>query len=285
MKTYRHRTIVFFLISISCFLAVYSQSSKDVKILFYRGQHLEEVKGELGEAIKVYQQVLERFPEERTFAARALLRIGICYKKMGNQQAQQAFQRIIQEFADQPEVAAEAQTRLQVLKKPERLISGEGMISRQVWADPQTDPSGSISPDGRYLTFTDWFRGDLYVRDLVTGINRNLTNNPSGSLDFANYARWSPDGQEIAYFWNERPFNDLRIIEKDGSEPRIIFHDESVKWIMLGGWSPDGKLISMCTEDKHTPNQTIALISAESGDVQVLKTEKAAIYIIVFLLF
>lgn len=272
-KPNRSNAAIFILVFICCLLTAYSQSTKDVKILYYRGQHLEEVKGELAEAIMVYRQVLEQFPDERNFAARALLRIGICYKKMGDQKAQQAFQRIIQEFADQPEIAAEAQTRLQVLLRPERLIAGEGMVSRQVWADHQTEVSGSISPDGRYLSFVNWYTGDLHVRDIVTGINRNLTNNPSGSLDFAINARWSPDGKKIAYYWNVRPYADLRIVGMDGSEPRVLLHKNLVNAILVGGWSPDGNLISVCIKNRSTKKQTIALVSFENGELRELRSE------------
>jgi Tol biopolymer transport system component len=190
---------------------------------------------------------------------------------MGDQKAQQAFQRLIKEYADQGDIAAEAQTRLQVLKKPERLIAGEGMISRQVWADSQTDPSGSISPDGRYLSFVNWYTGDLLVRDLVTGKNRNLTNNPSGSLDIPNYPKWSPEGLKLAYCWYVRPYAELRIIGIDGSEPRAIYRDDRVKPISIGGWSPDGRLISAFFQDTQTKEQTIALITVQTGEVQVLK--------------
>ena len=43
------------------------------------------------------------------------------------------------------------------------------MNVRQVWATPDSDNSGGPSPDGRYLSFTDWTTGDVSVRDLVTG--------------------------------------------------------------------------------------------------------------------
>jgi len=262
---------IFFLILVFCCVTLRAQSSREAGILFYRGQQLEEVKGELREAIKVYEQVLEQFPGERAFGARALLHIGICYKKIGDQQALQVFQRVIEEFSDQQEIAAEAQTRLQILVEPAPLIANEGLVTRQIWADSQTDPSGSISPDGRYLSFVDWGKGDLLMRDLTTGINRYLVKNPPGCLDFAIHAVWSPDGKEIAYFWCTTSFCDLRVVGIDGSEPRTIFADDDVKWILPGGWSPDGRFISALLEYHSKPDQNIALIPVEKGDVHILK--------------
>ncbi len=48
-----------------------------------------------------------------------------------------------------------------------------------VKAEPKTykvaelmDLFGAVSPDGRFLTYTDWRTGDLAVRDLKTGEDR-----------------------------------------------------------------------------------------------------------------
>ncbi len=258
---------------ILCCLTAFSQREKQAKILFHQGLHLEEVKGELKEAIAVFRQVVERFPDERMVAASALLHIGICYEKMGKREAQETYEQIIQEFADIPEIAGEARTRLQTIKKPVRIIASEGMINRQVWADTSSDPSGSISPDGRYLSFIDWETGDLAVRDLTTGENRSLTKKGSWkTADFALNARWSPDGKDIAYAWFHGPYCDLRITGLNTSDVRILHHDKDVIYIEPGGWSPDGNLISVCLSKSNGAIHTIALISVVDETLTVLKT-------------
>ena len=54
-------------------------------------------------------------------------------------------------------------------------VAGAVSLS-QVGTDPAAIPTGSVSPDGRYLSFTDSTTGDLAVHDLETGENRRLTN-------------------------------------------------------------------------------------------------------------
>ena len=55
------------------------------------------------------------------------------------------------------------------------------MTARQVWAGPDVvDVWGSVSPDGRYLSFVDWGTGDLALRDLRTKQSR-----PTGPVPMA----------------------------------------------------------------------------------------------------
>ena len=115
---------------------------------------------------------------------------------------------------------------------------GGGITLRQVWADPGSDSLGSVSSDGRYLSFTDWDTGDLAVRDLTTGENRRLTNKGTWS-DNRSYAEFSviaPNGEQVVYAW----FNDddrlyeLRIIETRGevanNKPRVLYRHEEAVW-------------------------------------------------------
>jgi len=53
------------------------------KELFERALYLEETKGDLEKAIEVYSRVVKEFPDERSTAAKAQLRIGMCYEELG----------------------------------------------------------------------------------------------------------------------------------------------------------------------------------------------------------
>lgn len=44
----------------------------------------------------------------------------------------------------------------------------------------EVDTTGSVSPHGRFLSYTNWDIGDLFIRDLKTGENRNLSVHPAG---------------------------------------------------------------------------------------------------------
>ena len=76
-------------------------------------------------------------------------------------------------------------------------ISGGGMAARQIW---DGDWTGSPSPDGRYLSFTDWSSGDLAIRNLDTGQNRRVTRKGSWEKGEGQTFRsiFSPGGRWIA---------------------------------------------------------------------------------------
>lgn len=267
------RTLVALALAASFFLPGFSQDEKAASILYHRGLHFEEVSGDLEKAIEAYREVVLKYPGEREVVAKALLRIGICYEKLGKKEAQTTFQRIIKEFSDQKDVATEARVRLQNLRGPVVPIAGGGMVNRQVWADSQSDPSGSVSFDGRYLAFIDWDSGDLAVRDLFLGHNRRLTRKGSwNTSDFALHARWSPDTREIAYAWFYGPGCDLRVIGLSSSRERIIYKESGLISIKPGGWSPDGRWICACLRYEKEMRHSISLIKVSDGTQRMLKT-------------
>lgn len=112
----------------------------------------------------------------------------------------------------------------------------------------EVDTTGSVSSDGRSLTYTDWTTGNLAVRDLATGEKHHLTS--KGWPEFAFPSTISPDGQQVAYGWtNQDGSCDLRIINLDGSEPRVVYHDQKAMSVQHGTghrtantlWLPSGK--------------------------------------------
>lgn len=271
MKVFQ-KSLAIILVGLFCVTA-FSQSSKKAEILFYRGLHLEEVKGELKEAIAVYQQLLKEFADVRPIAAKALLHIGICYEKMGGREAQKAYERIISEFSDQREIAAEARVRLSLIEQPSsKAKEDKGFVVRQVWEGFGTAPLGTPSPDGQYISDVDWETGNLIVRDLVTGEKRLLTKDSSDWSQYAECSTFSPDSKQIAYAWlNEDWIYDLRIIGLDGSGPRIIYSSKEVEQILPVEWSPDGKHIWTVISQKDKIYK-ICEISVKDGSVRVLKS-------------
>src|SRR6185295_83722 len=89
------------------------------KIEFAEGQlhaaiRKEMVEGDRKCAIALYEQVLASAMGNRAVAARALIRLGQCYEKLGNAEARKAYERVVKEFSDQKD-ASEAQALLAAL--------------------------------------------------------------------------------------------------------------------------------------------------------------------------
>jgi Tol biopolymer transport system component len=264
-KTIFLQKVLAILLAVFCCVIAFSQKNNEAKILFHQGLHLEEAMGELVEAIAVYKQVVEQFPEERETTAKAHLHMGICYEKLGKREAQKAYQLIIREFADQQEVVAEAQARLAALEKHPVPAAAKGLSVRRVWT-PQRGFARSVSPDGRYLIFRG--AGYVGVHDLVTGKSRRLA--AGNSLT---NVELSPDVKQVAYIHGLPRFDELRLIGLEASEPRVLYQTEIGDRLSdVGGWSPDGKYISAVLAKADGNNYQIVMISVADGSLRILKT-------------
>ena len=131
----------------------------------------ETVEGDLRGAIEQYKKIAQS--QDRSIAAKALIRMAECYQKLGDVQARTIFEQVVRDYADQPDAVKTARARLGVT--PGALNTG--MTTRQVWTGREVDTYGSVSPDGRLISFTDWDTGDLALHDVTTGQNRRLTTN------------------------------------------------------------------------------------------------------------
>ena len=133
---------------------------------------------------------------------------------------------------------------------------------------------GETSPDGKYLSYTDWKTGNLAIYEITTREKYILTN--EGSMNFvspkfANKSRWSPDSKQIVYGWFNKGIIELRIIGLDGSKPRVLYRNKEVVWAQTCDWSADGTKILAGFWRKDGPIQ-IVLVSTEDGSVRILKT-------------
>jgi Tol biopolymer transport system component len=242
-----------------------AQKDDQAEVLMQAAHQKQLVEGQLEEAIQLYKRIVQEHAGSRAVAAKALLEMGQCYEKLGNTEARKAYERLVRDYGDQSEAAAQARARLAALSGKIASSSSE-MVTRRVWAGPDVDAQGSVSPDGRYLSYVDSTTGDLALRDLVTGKMRHLTNNTESSGN-AFFSTISPDGKQVAYEWYQDGSGDLRLVGLDGSAPRIF----------PGGaiptdWSPDGKYVLgvVLRIGTQFPSQ-IALTSVADGSVRVLK--------------
>ena len=67
--------------------------------------------------------------------------------------------------------------------------------TRRVWSGPEVETEGTISPDGRFLTYIK--DGDLWIDAWEGGALRMLAGSDNKDIAVQSYL-WSPDSQAIA---------------------------------------------------------------------------------------
>ena len=275
---------IFLLVGVSFLFSDLIQQ-ESAKELFEKALYLEETKGNLEKAIELYERIAMEFPDERATAAKALFHIGVCYEKLGLEKARKAFQKVVEDYPDQVEIAGMAREKLATFTRAQAKAQKEdlGLKIQLIWSGQNAGILGGISPDGKYLTTTDWYTGDLAVRDLTTGKDRRLTNKGSWmkSEEFALFSKWSPDGKQIVYNWYNQKSNnfDLYTVNLEKPEPKILYENKIKTnegldaYVHPFDWHPNGKQV-LIGYYKGDGLFVVGYLSVEDGDLQVLKTFK-----------
>jgi len=253
-------------------LAAAPRKSDQQELSLQKAIQTETVDGDLKSAIEQYKKIAQG--RDRAVAAKALVRMGECYEKLGDAEARKAYERVVRDFGDQKDLAETARTRLAALERAGGLSYPPGITLRKVWALSHGYLVGSPSPDGRYHSFADWDTGDLFLRDLVTGQNRRRTHTGTWEdpEEYAESSVISGDGRQIAYAWyNKESYYELRVCGIDGSNPRTVYRDKEFgHWIQPYQWTADGKQI-LAVLMKAKKEWQFALIPAAGGTVRVLE--------------
>jgi Tol biopolymer transport system component len=256
--------------SVMVLAALAAQKGNRAELQLEAAVNKEVVAGDLKGAIELYRKAAQS--SDRALAAKALVRMGQCYERLGDAEARKAYERVVRDFGDQKDLAETARRRLAALERAGGFSHPSGITLRKVWVCPYGSGliDGSPSPDGRHLSFTDWETGDVAVRDLVTGQNRRLTSKGTwkDSDEYAEASVISGDGRQVAFAWfNKEKYYELRVIGMDGSNPRVVLRNVD-GYVEPYQWTADGKqILAYLTKEKR-----IALIPAAGGPERVLKT-------------
>jgi len=239
---------------------------------------METVEGDLKGAIEAYKKIAEA--GNRAVAAKALIRMGQCYEKLGDAEARKAYERVVREFFDQKEAVEQARALLAASTRDRPTESGlafqrKGVLSPAAVAGGL---SRHPSPDGRYIFFQT--TGCLWQRDLTTGEDRRLIQGqPCESV--GSTPEVSPDGKQIAYtrriVKGDVPSYELWVAGIDGSGVKLVMNDKERRlspkgWFSPKGWSPDAKHILIVVYSDMTGLQgvSLALVSVTDGSVRAV---------------
>ena len=184
------------------------------------------------------------------------------------------FERVVREFGDQKQAADAARAGLASVAA----TGPAATVNRQLWTGPDVDTMGTITADGRYLSFTDWNTGNLAIRDMSRGTWRPLTNKAGydDDPDYAQESAISRDGTQVAYAWYNQKTDryDLRLLKIDaapGTRPRILYDNADVSWIAPHDWLVDGETLLVQLQRVDRTAQ-IGFIAVKDGSFRALKS-------------
>ena len=267
------KTIVLTAVLITAFLAadLLPSAAQSAEQLYQRGLVKEEGEGALQDAIDLYNQVADNSSASTSLRAKSLLHIGMCFEKLGTQEAVKAYQRLVSSFPSQKSEVAIARERLAMLVPAEVKVSENIVIPGFTKIKmPLSTGNGVLSPDGKRMAFI--LDGCVWTVPVSGGVDPNIAGEPKkltgniGAWDMTNSFCWSGDGKWIAFnAWADLNKNlmSIYVVPSGGgeaSEVEVPSHD--------GGWpseyrlslSPDGKTLAYAT-------------GYDPGDYQTRKTQ------------
>jgi Tol biopolymer transport system component len=244
--------------------------------LFQQALVKERTEGNLPEAIKLYQRIVDKYASNRKVAAQALLQLAECQTKLGDAQARKSLERLVRDFADQKEAVAQARVRLAALGGPG---GAGGLVARRVLTDA-SGVGGVLTADGKYISQMDWGTGDVLQFEVASGQRSRITNRgPWGERENPVEGHvFSRDGKQIVYDrYTKDGVPQLRIRNLDGSGLRTLYSEKGAAQAF--DWSPDAGSILALREVPGKANE-LTLISTADGSVRVLRSIAAAWYML-----
>ena len=234
----------------------------------------EQVDGDLKTAIAAYQKIAADKSAPRDVRAKALLHLAGCYEKLG-QQAQNVYQQIVRDFADQP-AATQARVRLAALTQADHPAAPATMTQRKI--ERPLGRMGGRDTDGHRAVYYDKTTGELIYGDLAGKSNRVI------------FKTAKPDNQSTGTSWPlgwfpSRDFSmvGLQIPKSGKPETYAVVNTDGTGYREIASldgfngcwnWSWDNRYILLCSESEQGTARLLK-ISVADGKIQELMSLKA----------
>ena len=236
----------------------------------------ERAKGDLDEAIKLYQRAAKEAGSDRALAAKALLGAARCYERLGQGGARKLYEEIARTYGDQREQASVARGRLSALAAPARRPDPEGLTTRQIAAPPSASSLMQVS--GTEIVYVNSTTRNLMAWDTTKKVGRVLLA-VEGDRVFQSFSV-APNGRDIVVQRQAQRAAGADISDApvqfcitsiSGGSCRVIFEQPAMR---LGqpvrGWSPDSRRFLAMIQDQD--KRVLVSIGASDGSIRKLAT-------------
>jgi len=277
----KSRIFIFIFLAFAIVILSSAYIQQSAEQLYQSGLYKEEVEGELEGAIEIYEKIIKDFPENESTAAKALYHIGMCYEKLGKQEALKAYQRLIDEYPGQKQEVSLAKERLARLTEAMEKVPHKPTF-RKLRIPTKLSWTMQFSPDGKKVIFASDKK--LWIMPLSGKLGSEfpgapvILNTDDVEVDWSGLA-WSGDGKWIAFNESipvekrqELDGNQMRtvypgicIVSADGGKPKRVienYRDARIVNYRIS-LSPDGKTLAFSSVDSNECH--INTISVDGG--------------------
>jgi Tol biopolymer transport system component len=242
---------------------------------FEQAVTLMESRGDYEGAVRLFEAVAAS--ADRALAARALVFLGTCYERVGNEKARQAYERVLAQYADQRAAAAQARARLAVLQRRNGATAPSNLTLRRLW-NTRPFPGvelGYASLDGRVLALIDP-DGQVAFQDLRTGaVGPRLPIGRAASGP-ACEPYWiqpmpSPDSTEIAFTcYREGQPSEVWVARLNGGavQERPILRVAGADTVSPLEWRRPGHVLARVTRSDRSTE--LVLVPTTGGEARVV---------------
>jgi Tol biopolymer transport system component len=269
------------ILAVSLSLAGGIRQADDPGVLLRAAIEKEEVDGDLQGAIDLYKQIIASHGSNRAIAAKAQLRIGMCFEKLGLREAQKAYQQVIDNYPDQADAIKIAKERIAILSKEPDIGLHKPMF-RKIQIPTKIEGHLSLSPDGQKISLSSPLDGKLWIMPLSGKLGPEFPGEPV-ELDTGDVGvewsahNWSGDGKWIAF--NEdvqveelqkkekKGIQGIYVVSSEGGIPRKVYENYRDARVINYriSLSPDGKTLAFSSIDLDKNEQHIYTIPVEDG--------------------
>jgi nitrous oxidase accessory protein len=245
------------------------------RMLFERAVFLLETRIEPRNAIPIFQEIVRRHGDDRYYAARSQLYIGLCLKKEGSDQAAQALREVLKNYPEQGTIRAIAEAELRGLRVdvPRPGSRREKEAARLVRRFESGQKLGGLSLNGRFAVLTEMGTDGLTVIDLARQetlrLDRSRLAGPAAG--FVEEAAISPDGMRIVYSWRRDSGEiDLRSIRREGGRGTTLLSDPGMVGIHFAAWEHGGDKVLAVLRGLRGTARAVLLCVADGSTVPVM---------------
>lgn len=184
-------------------LSIFAQTQSQ---LFQQALLKENGEGDLKGAVAIYEKIVQDKTADRAIQAKAQLHIGMCWEKMGKQEAIEAYKKVIKKFDDQKTIVDQASQRLKELTIKSSDITAQRPIYEKIIETDGTIMSADYSPNGKWIVFSEKI-------DTATNVWIIERQNKQKNLLMENVSlgiaplKWSPSGEYISYGGPMKPIS------------------------------------------------------------------------------